>query len=250
MFKQIIIGLARLQLKIYSPSQRCRAIQTLSNFTHDPSVLLDLQHALHDTHWKVRDAALRALRPFPLPSPMKQVLIRTITTEHNWTARFQAMDLLQDDPDPSVLPAFIQAAHSDDIWVANHAIDILAKRNDPSILPTFLAALQASAHCAAYDEAQASNAQRSRTHPSGDLRSQVAEAEGMAQWEMDITRLRLTAAHALGALGNPAAVPDLIHALYDTHPTAVHEAAAQALKQIGTDKALASVQAWRNQSVE
>jgi HEAT repeat protein len=246
MFEQIAIRLARLQLKSSSPSQRCRAIRALSKFTDDPSVLFDLQHALQDSELIVRDAAVRALRSFPLPSHIKQTLMQIITTERNWAVRSQAMDLLQDDTDPSLLPAFMQAAQSDDIWIANQATSILAKRNDLSVLPTLLAALHASAHCAAYDEARASQAQGPPTHTSDDLRSRVAEAEGMAQWEMDITQLRLTAAQALGALGHPAAIPDLIRALYDMHPTAVSQAAAQALEQIGTEDAQAALRTWRD----
>ena len=246
MFKRIVIGLARLQLKSLFPSKRWRAIRTLSDFTHDPSIRLDLQHALHDTDLKVRNAALHTLRSTSLPSSIKKILMYHVTTEHDSMARFQAMNLLQDDPDPSVVSAFVQAAQSDDIWIANHAISILAKRNDPFLLPTFVAALHASAECAAYDEARASQAQRPPTHASDDLRSRAAEAEGMAQWEMDIYQLRLTAAQALGALGHPAAIPDLIRVLYDTHPTAVPKAAAQALEQIGTEDAQAALQAWRD----
>jgi HEAT repeat protein len=246
MFEQIAIRLARLQLKSPSPSQRCRAIRALSKFTDEPSVLFDLQYALQDSEWTVRDAAVRALRSFPLSSHIKQTLMQIITTEQNWAVRSQAMDLLQDDPDPFLLSAFMQAAQSDDIWLANQATSILAKRNDLSVLPTLLAALHASAHCTMYDKARASQAQRPPTHKSDDLRSRVAEAEGMAQWEMGISQLRRTAAQALGALGHPAAIPDLIHALYDLHPTAVPEAAAHALEQIGTEDAQVALRTWRN----
>jgi len=250
MFKNVSIKLARLQLKSRAPSRRCRAIRTLSKFNNDPSIRVDLQNALLDSEWAIRDAAIRALRPFPLSPGMKPTLIHIITTEPNWAIRSQALDLLQDDPDPLLIPAFIQAAQSDDVWIAIEAIAILGKRKDPSVLPALLSALHASAHGDSYDDARARQADRPLSDAHEDLRSRVAEAEGMAQWEMDIADLRATAAQALGALGDTAAVPDLIRALYDTHPTAIPEAAAQALEQIGTDEAQTGLSAWRDRSIE
>ena len=244
MFKNIVIKLARLQLKSYLPSQRRKAIRTLSTFSNDPSILIDLQKALHDTERSVRYEVICALQSFTLSPDIKEAIKYIITTEHDWSMCSRAMDLLEDDTDPSFVPVFIQTAQSEDLWIAIKATAILGKHKDPSTLPILQSALHASEHCMEYDEVRAEQEQERRSGVPKDSISQVAQAEGMYNWKMEITILRTTAAQALGALGNPEAIPDLICALYDTHPTAVPKEAARALEQIGTDEALAAVSVW------
>ena len=142
-------------MKSYLPSQRRKAIRTLSTFSNDPSILIDLQNALHDPERSIRYEVICALQSFTLSPDIRETLKHIITTELDWSIRYQVMKLFKDDLDPSLVPVFIQTAQSEDLWIAIEATAILGKYKESSILPILQSALHASAHRMEYDEVRA-----------------------------------------------------------------------------------------------
>jgi HEAT repeat protein len=139
--------------------------------------------------------------------------------------------------DPQAVPALIQALGDSDRAVRRAAAEALGKLGDPQAVP----ALSVWAHAG---EDAARDALQTLGHPMLDLPQAVAQVAAQGAWGVLIRALTCTQVReVVVGLGAPA-VPALIQALGDSD-CAVRRAAAEALGAIGDPQAVpALIQAW------
>ncbi len=257
-------------LHVYDWEVRSGAARALG-MIGDPIAIPALMDDLHDNDSDVRSNAARVLGK--IGDPAIPALLDALHDDANWTVRSGAARALGMIGDPASIPALLDALHVYDWEVRSEAADALGKIGDPAI-PALLDALHDANWTVRSGAARALGmigdpasipALLDGLHDAdSQVRSTVALAlrafadPSAVPALMDALRdaawwVRRNAAEALGKIGDPSAVPCLIERLADTEKPyssdsrRVCDAAAEALRKIGTPEALEAVRRWREE---
>ena len=154
----------------------------------------------------------------------------TALENEDFHTRRTAIEKLKQLADPRSLPALVRALSSDsDEYVRIDAAISLGLIGDERATPALLIALKSEGLLTTWRE-------------QWDKLGPFADRKFLWQYlTAEISDIRYYSAISLGQLGDPAAVNGLIEALNDKDDPNVRQAAAQALRVIGTPEALAAV---------
>ena len=183
-----------------------------------------LIRVLRDSDHAVRTAATSALEHIGSPAVME---LGACLRDPELSVQEAAASVLSSIADDRVLDPLISALLSPDWVVRMHAVKAVNRLGDGKAAGTLVLLLQDKVP-AVRDEAV--NALKSLGHASlGPLLESLKDAD----W-----RVRLRVTEALGEIGFPEAIPDLLHLLAHDPDTAIRQDAARALGKIGDPVAI------------
>ncbi len=244
------------------PDLRIRALDSLAGH---PRALPWILEAVQDENPGVMATALKGLKHY---QGTEVVAALVDGLKHPSLApRQAAADALVEVADASAASALLQALQDDDNWLRSRAKDALAKVIDPTLIPALFQMLEEAPYKSPIVDLLV------------QLKGDVVVNRMIELLKSEKTGLRATAAHALGHLGDRAAVPALLVALKDEEedvrkfsafalgdlkdPTAVTDlipisrdanefdevrrAAALSLNEIGTREARIAYRDWERQ---
>lgn len=192
-----------------------------------------LRKALETLHSKDYSKRIDALDELAEMKPLRALPdLLSALGDSDWNIQKRAAHVLGEIGDTRVAPDLMDALFSQDSAVIEEAALALGKIGNADAVPKLLIVLKAKDMCALFD--------RERTQPNC-----FEDVAALGEFAMEISRLRASAARALGQIGDPGAVEALTEALYDPHITAPNEEAAKALERIGTPEACEEVEQWR-----
>jgi len=187
--------------------------------SRDPRAVRPLIRALRDTDHAVRTAATAALERVGEPAVIE---LGACLRDPELAVQEAAASVLAKTADARVLDPLISSLLSPDWVVRMHAVKAVGRLGDGKAAGTLVLLLQDKVP-AVRDEAVGAL----KTLAQASL-APLLEALKNADW-----RIRLRATEALGELGLPEAIPDLLLALDQDPDTAVRQDAARALGKIG-----------------
>lgn len=201
--------------------------------TPDSRAVRPLIRALRDSDHAVRTAATSALEHIGEPAVIE---LGSCLRDPELSVQEAAASILSTIADERVIDPLISALLSPDWVVRMHAVKALNRLGDGKAASTLVLLLQDKVP-AVRDEAI--SALKNLGHAGLPPLLEVLKD---SDW-----RVRLRATEALGELGLPGAIPDLLHLLAQDPDTAIRQDAARALGKIGDAEAVdALIQASDN----
>ncbi|MEC4675176.1 MAG: HEAT repeat domain-containing protein [Nitrospirota bacterium] len=188
----------------------------------DSRAVRPLIRALRDSDQAVRTAATSALEHIGEPAVME---LGACLRDPELSVQEAAASVLSTIADERVLDPLISALLSPDWVVRMHAVKAVNRLRDGKAASTLVLLLQDKVP-AVRDEAV--SALKNLGHAS---LPPLLEAIKDSDW-----RVRLRATEALGELGLPGAIPDLLHLLVHDPDTAIRQDSARALGKIGDEQ--------------
>jgi HEAT repeat protein/beta-lactamase regulating signal transducer with metallopeptidase domain len=213
-----------------SPVVREKIVSSLADID-DPSAANAVVTVLKDPAVGVRRAAVRALADFEDPNTVSA--LSGMVRDEDAEVRQYVAEALGNLNAVSALDALAQLTKDSNADVRTHAISALGQLEDIRALPALVAALK---------------------DPSADVRNHAADAIGDLEGVETAPRalidaatdsnsdVRRAVAHALGHIGDAAAVPALKKMTSDSD-TEVRHTAAESLKEIGGVEAMTALMA-------